>query len=79
MATMEPIRNKEDIMRLKEYFFTKGQIRNYAMVVIGLNIPLRISDILNMKWGDVYNYQQNRYYKHIRIEEKKQVNKIYLF
>ncbi len=71
MATVEPIRKKEDIMRLKEYFFARGEIRNYTMVVIGLNIPLRISDILNLKWGDVYNYQQDRYYQHIRIEEQK--------
>lgn len=64
MSTMQPIRKKEDILQLKNYFLDKGEIRNYAMVVVGLNVPIRISDLLNLKWNDVYNPQQERYYKH---------------
>lgn len=71
MSTMQPIRKKEDITRLKNYFLDKGQIRNYVMIVIGLNVPIRISDILKLKWNDVYNSKQDSYYKHLKIEEKK--------
>ena len=46
MGTTQPIRRLEDVQKLKNYFLQKNEIRNYAMVTIGLNTALRISDIL---------------------------------
>lgn len=71
MSTMQPIRKKEDILRLKNYYLERGEIRNYAMIVNGLNIPVRISDLLNLKWCDIFNDKQNRYYEHVAIKKEK--------
>lgn len=30
--------------------------RNYCLIVMGLNTALRISDLLRLKWNNVYNY-----------------------
>ena len=71
MGTTQPIRKKTEIEALKNYFLDKNEIRNYVLVVMGLNMPLRISDILSIKWKDVYNEQQGRYLKYLQITEKK--------
>lgn len=41
------------------------------MIVLGLHTALRISDILELKWKDVYNFQRNCFKEHILICEKK--------
>lgn len=71
MGTTQPIREKEEIEALKNYFLERNQIRNYALVVFGLNVPLRISDILSVKWEDVYNERHKTYLRHLQITEKK--------
>lgn len=80
MSTMQPIRNKKDIERLKKYFLRRGEIRNYALVVTGINVPLRISDILGLRWENVYNFTVRDFKVHITIGEMKtgKVNKIIL-
>lgn len=71
MATMQPIRSTEEITKLKNYFLLKKQFRNYALLITGLNIPLRISDILNLRWEDVYDFSNNCFYNHIQKREQK--------
>ena len=71
MGTMQPIRDLKDIQRLKEYFLIKHQYRNYALIVMGVNLPLRISDLLSIKWGDVYDDEVHKYTKHILVQEQK--------
>ena len=71
MGTTQPIRRLEDVQKLKDYFLKKNEIRNYTMVTLGLNTALRISDILNLKWSDVYNFEQCMYRHHVSILEKK--------
>ncbi|MCC8161950.1 MAG: tyrosine-type recombinase/integrase [Lachnospiraceae bacterium] len=71
MSTMQPIRTEDDIKRLKDYFLQKGEIRNWAMIVMGINLPIRISDILNLYWMDVYNFAASSFRKHLVLEEKK--------
>lgn len=80
MSTMQPIRSKKDIERLKEYFLNRGETRNYALVVMGINVPLRISDILKLKWENVYNFSVSDFRQHITVEEKKtgKTNKLIL-
>ena len=56
MAKTQPIKEMEHINALKEYFYERGEIRNYALIVIGLNTSLRISDILTLRWKNVYNF-----------------------
>lgn len=71
MGTTKPIRKLEDIKKLENYFREKGDWRNYALIVIGLNTALRISDILELKWSDVYNFNNLKYKDHIILREKK--------
>ena len=48
MSTMQPIRDLKDIERLKRYFLDRDEIRNYVLVVVGINLPIRISDLLGV-------------------------------
>lgn len=71
MGTTQPIKRREEIQKLEEYFYSKGEFRNYAMIVMGVNTAVRISDLLNLKWENVWNFQQNRFKDRIIIIEKK--------
>lgn len=71
MGTTQPIKNKNDIKKLKQYFIVNGEIRNYAIVTLGFNTSIRIGDLLNLRWGDVYYFEANRYFEHMRIIEQK--------
>lgn len=72
MATSQPIRYKEDLQNFLDYYhFDKIHLRNYALIVVGLNTALRISDILNLKWKDVYDFDREELRLHITVEEKK--------
>lgn len=71
MGTSRPLKNKEDIEKLKNYFYQRKEYRNYALITMGLNTALRISDILHIKWKDVYSDEQNDFYSHIHLIEQK--------
>lgn len=71
MATTQPIKNPEQIDQLKNYFLEKGSIRDYVLIVTGLNTSLRISDILHLRWMNVYHFKERRYRKHISLTEQK--------
>lgn len=71
MGTTQPIRKNEEIESLKEYFLNKGEVRNYVLITMGINTALRISDLLELCWKDVWNYSINCFRKHLIIEEKK--------
>ena len=71
MSTSEPIKHKKDIDALKEYFLNRKEYRNYTLITMGLNTALRISDLLLLKWKNVYNEITNNFYNHIYVIEKK--------
>lgn len=72
MGTTQPIRKVEEIEALKRYFLhDKPNLRNYAMVCLGINTAIRISDLLSLTWGDIYNFRTNRLRRHITIIESK--------
>ncbi|HFU4218813.1 TPA: site-specific integrase [Streptococcus suis] len=52
MKTVEPIRDKDDIERMKD-FMESWNPRNFLLFVFGLNSGLRISDLLKLKVRDV--------------------------
>ncbi|MCM1064789.1 MAG: tyrosine-type recombinase/integrase [Eubacterium sp.] len=72
MNTTQPIRNHDKLRIFKDYYLTeKPHCRNYALCVLGLNTALRISDILQLKWGNVYDFSQKAYRSHIAVTEHK--------
>lgn len=71
MSKSQPIKNLERIEQLKQYYLSKGDIRDYTLITLGLNTGLRIGDLLNLKWKDVYDFKKNRFKKHINLIEQK--------
>lgn len=72
MGTTQPIRNKADVKNFTEYYgLIKPNPRNYAMIVLGLHTALRISDILELQWQDLYQFKKRRYVEHLTVYEKK--------
>lgn len=71
MAATESIRDKKQLKALGEYFLKRGQLRNYAMVVMGVCTVLRISDLLRLRWSDVYDAERQQFCTHITVTEHK--------
>ncbi len=65
-----PIRNYNDVQKLKNYFLEKNEYRNYMLITFCLNTALRISDIIGIKWSDITD-EKNRIRPHIIIKERK--------
>jgi integrase len=49
---VEPIKNKKDLKKLVTYLKATN-LRNYTIVVVGMNVLLRAGDLLELKWSDV--------------------------
>lgn len=71
MAATEPIRNKDQLKELAEYYLERGQLRNYTMIIMGVYTVLRISDLLRLKWSDVYDEEKGTFRDHVDVTEKK--------
>lgn len=71
MTATEPIRNKSQLKALANYFLKRGQFRNYALIIVGTCTALRISDLLKLKWTDVYDEKQRVFHTHVTIVEMK--------
>lgn len=71
MAITEPVRNKQQVKELTDYYLRKGSLRNYVLIVLGIHTALRVSDLLRVRWKDVYDFKLNRVRASIHIVEKK--------
>ena len=61
MGTTQPIRNRQELQNFSsDYKQVKPHLRNYTLVVLGLNTALRISDLLNLRWRSVYDFDTKR-------------------
>lgn len=70
MSTTQPIRNMETLQNFKEYYKKqKKNLRNYTIIILGLNTALRINDLLHLTYNDVYKNNQVR--DHIIVKERK--------
>lgn len=70
MAKTEPIRDKGQLKALANYFLKQGQLRNYTLMIMAIYTVLRISDLLQLKWDDVYNYESHSFRKHLTVIEE---------
>ena len=72
MSTTEPIRNKKDLEHFMDYYVTvQPNPRNHALLLFGLYTALRISDILQLRWRMVYNFDTHHFLNHIYVREQK--------
>lgn len=71
MQKTQPIKNRKDIQKLKQYYLDRQQIRNYALVTLGMNTSLRIGDLLHLTWKDVYDFSNRSYCRHLNLLEQK--------
>ena len=71
MAMTEPIRNKHHLQQLIMYYFNRGNMRNYLLIILCVHTALRISDILRLTTDDVYDFKNHRIHRTITITEKK--------
>lgn len=72
MSTSQPIRSLTELRRLKEYYYKEEyNLRNYVLICLGINSALRISDLLHLRWDDVYEFSMDRFRRHIIITEQK--------
>lgn len=72
MGTTQPIRNKKELKKFLDYYqIVKPIPRNYALAVLGLHTALRISDLLDLKWTNVYDFKRNCFLGHLLVSEKK--------
>ena len=69
MNFVQPIRDRRKIEEMKEELKKNGT-RDYLLFVFGINVGLRISDIINLKVKDVLNYDKT-IKSHVEIIEKK--------
>mgnify|MGYP000998531471 CR=1 FL=1 len=69
MHTVEPIRDIKTIKRMRAVL--KGQsTRNELLFILGINVGLRISDILKLKFSDLLK-PNNKVKDYVIIKEKK--------
>lgn len=66
-----PIRKKEDIELIKKYYLKNERYRDYALFVVGINTSLRIGDILNIHWNDIYDFERHKFKEHLFLHEQK--------
>lgn len=72
MGTTQPIREKEELKQFMDYYrSTRPNARNYVLITFGLHTALRISDILNLGWRDVYDFDKKRFRNHVFVREEK--------
>jgi len=64
MNTVQPIRNQKQLRTLKNNLKARNE-KYYIMFLVGINIGLRVSDVLNLKVGDILGKT------HVIIIEKK--------
>ena len=70
MSTTQPIRDRQVLQNFKNYYLgTEPNMRNYTIIVVGLNTALRINDILHLTYDSVYKNGKVR--EHIVVKERK--------
>lgn len=67
---VEPIKNIKDIKKIKQFLLGKTNKRDYMLFVVGINVGLRVGDLLQLKIGDVLD-DNGKFKDKIVIDEEK--------
>lgn len=51
----EPIKSLDDIMKISEYFISKGRYRDNMLFIVGINFGLRVSDLRLLRFCNIIN------------------------
>ncbi len=81
MSTTQPIKSPEQLTAFKNYYLQEHpNPRNHMLIIMGLNSALRISDMLNLTYGNLYNFEHRTWRTHIVVTERKtgKTNRIYM-
>ncbi|WP_435791674.1 tyrosine-type recombinase/integrase [Clostridium sp.] len=70
MKAVEPIRDIRTIRIMRSYLRDQS-FRNELLFILGINVGLRISDILKLTFDDVMNFKTMRAKEYVIITEKK--------
>ncbi|MBA7518737.1 Tyrosine recombinase XerC [subsurface metagenome] len=70
MNIVEPIRNTKKILAIKRNLKEESNPRNYLLFTAGVNLALRISDLLSLKVKDILDKQGN-ITEFIHLKERK--------
>lgn len=74
-GTVDPIRDKEDIVKIANYFWDKREYRNWCIFIVGIHSAFRASDLLRIKVKDVADYVNGKVRVHskvmLKMKEKK--------
>ena len=68
---VQPFKNMKDIDRIKKYLLKKGNMRNYNLFIMGINVGLRCSDLLELRLENVWNFKTNSPLDETTIKEGK--------
>jgi len=68
---VEPIKNIKDIRRIKQYLLGKRNKRDFLMFALGINIGLRVGDLLALRIEDVLEPETMTVARSVRIREQK--------
>ena len=72
MKKAQPIKNKKQLERFKNFYITEEyNPRNHVLIIVGPNTALRVSDILEFCWNDVYDFEKREFRTHLMLVEKK--------
>jgi len=70
MNPVEPIRDLKKVRTIRKLLRAEEDPRNYLLFVAGINLALRIGDLLSLRVGDVLN-GQGRVREKIHLKEQK--------
>src|SRR6056297_3984235 len=70
MGAVDPIKDRKKIKRIKKMLLEDKKYRELALFKLGLNSALRVSDLLKLKWQDLFD-EKGEYKEQVTVKEKK--------
>ena len=67
MGAVDPIKDRKKIKRIKKMLLEDKKYRELALFKLGLNSALRVSDLLRLRWRDVYD-ENGRYKAQVSLK-----------